>query len=337
MEHRTLGGTGIQVSAVALGTMMFGRWGNPDAAECTRIVDLALEGGINLIDTADLYDFGRSEEILGEALRGRRDDIVLATKFGNPMDDDPNHRGASRRWIRQSVENSLRRLQTDRIDLYQLHRPDPDTPLDETLDALDDLVRAGKVLAIGTSCFPAEMLVEAQWIADRRSLVAPRSEQPPYSILARGIERAVLPACRRHEVGVLVWAPLNGGWLTGKYRRGEAPPASSRAEREPDHFDHRGDWNAIKLDAVEKLEGIAGEAGITLTALALGFVLAHPAVSSALLGPRTPEQLADLLAIAGTRLDAETLAAIDALVPPGTDVNPADAGYSPPSLDRANW
>lgn len=327
----------MQVSALALGTMMFGAWGNPDEEQCARMVDLALDGGINLFDTADIYDDGRSEEILGAALRDRRDDVVLATKFGNPMGVDPNRRGGSRRWIRRAVEDSLRRLQTDRIDLFQMHRPDPTTPLDETLDALDDLVRAGKVLAIGTSCFPAEQLVEAQWIAESRSLVRPRSEQPPYSIMARGVERAVLPTCRRHDVGVLVWAPLNGGWLTGKYRRDQPPPVESRADRQPDHFDHRSDWRAVKLDIVEQLSEIAQSAGVSLTQLALGFVLAHPAVSSALIGPRTPEQLIDLLGAADTRLDSDVLAAIDAIVDPGTDINPADNGYSPPSLDRANW
>ena len=327
----------MQVSALALGTMMFGAWGNPDAEQCARMVDIALDGGINLFDTADIYDAGRSEEILGEALGHRRDEVILATKFGNPMGEDPNQRGGSRRWIRRAVEDSLRRLQTDRIDLFQMHRPDPATPFDETLDALDDLVRDGKVLAVGTSCFPAELLVEAQWIAASRSLVRPRTEQPPYSIMARGVERAVLPTCRRHEVGVLVWAPLNGGWLTGKYRRDQPPPSASRAERQPDHFDHRTDWRSVKLGLVEQLAAIAADAGVSLTALALGFVLAHPAVSSALIGPRTPEQLTDLLAAAEVRLAADVLAAIDAIVEPGTDVNPADSGYTPPTLDRANW
>lgn len=327
----------MQVSAIALGTMMFGAWGNPDAEQCARMVDLALDGGINLFDTADIYDAGRSEEILGEALGRRRDKVILATKFGNPMGEDPNRRGGSRRWIRRAVEDSLRRLQTDRIDLLQMHRPDPETPFDETLHALDDLVRDGKILAVGTSCFPAELLVEAQWIAESRSLVRPRAEQPPYSIMARGVERAVLPTCRRHEVGVLVWAPLNGGWLTGKYRRDQPPPSASRAERQPDHFDHRTDWRSVKLDLVEQLAAIADDAGVSLTALALGFVLAHPAVSAALIGPRTPEQLTDLLAVADVRLTPDVLAAIDAVVEPGTDVNPADSGYTPPTLDRANW
>jgi aryl-alcohol dehydrogenase (NADP+) len=210
-----------------------------------------------------------------------------------------------------------------------MHRPDPEVEFEETLGALDELVREGLVGAVGTSCFPSEQLVESQWIAERRGFVRPTSEQPPYSILCRGVERAVLPMCRRYDVGAIVWAPLNGGWLTGKYRRGEAPPAESRADREPDHFDHGSGWRETKLDLVEQLGKIAAEAGLSLTGLALGFALAHPAVGSVLIGPRTPEQLAGLLAVADVRLDAATLAAIDAIVAPGTDVNPADAGYTP--------
>lgn len=336
MEQRVLGSSGIEVGAVALGTMMFGAWGNPDRDECRRMVDMAIDAGVTLIDTADIYDFGVSEEILGEALQGRRDRVVLATKFGNPMDDDPLHRGGSRRWVRESVQNSLRRLRTDRIDLYQMHRPDPDAPLDETLGALTELVDEGIVRAVGTSTFPAEQLVEAQWIADRAGLVRPATEQPPYSILCRGVEQAVLPICRKYDVGALVWAPLNGGWLTGKYRRDLPPPAASRAAREPDHFDHAGGWRDAKLDLVDRLNVVAGEAGLTLTALALGFVVAHPAVSAVLLGPRTPDQLTDLLALADVRLDADTLAAIDAVVAPGTVINPADAGYTNHHLDIAH-
>jgi len=328
MEMRRLGSSGVEVSAFALGTMMFGAWGNPDRDECVRMVDMALDAGITLLDTADIYDFGVSEEIVGQAIRGRRDRVVLATKFGNAMDDDPAHRGGSRRWVRQAVTDSLRRLGVDHIDLYQMHRPDPDVPFDETLGALTDLVDDGLIGAIGTSTFPAEMIVEAQWTADRDGRIRPTSEQPPYSIFCRGVEQAVLPMCRKYDIGALVWAPLNGGWLTGKYRRDQPPPASSRAEREPDHFDHGGDWQAVKLDLVERLQVVADEAGVTLTGLALGFALAHPAVSAVLIGPRTPDQLADLLTLADVRLDADTLAAIDAIVPPGTTVNPSDAGYT---------
>jgi aryl-alcohol dehydrogenase (NADP+) len=332
MRTRVLGSSGIEVSQLALGTMMFGAWGNPDRAECRRMVDIALDAGITLFDCADIYDFGVSESILGEALRGRRDQTVIATKFGNAMDDDPAHRGGSRRWVREAVTNSLRRLDIDRIDLYQMHRPDPDVTFEETLAELDQLVQQGLVGAVGTSTFPAEQIVEAQWASERLGLVRPATEQPPYSILCRGVERAVFPVCRRYDVGALVWAPLNGGWLTGKYRRDQAPPPSSRADREPDHFDHAGDWRETKLDLVERLTAIADAAGLTLTALAIGFALAHPAVSSVLLGPRTPEQLTSLLADAQVELDADTLAAIDAVVPPGTDVNPGDAGYVNPDL-----
>jgi aryl-alcohol dehydrogenase (NADP+) len=335
MEQRRLGSSGIEVSAFALGTMMFGAWGNPDRDECVRMVDMALEAGITLLDTADIYDYGVSEEIVGEAIRGRRDRILLATKFGNPMDDDPAHRGGSRRWVRKAVTNSLRRLRVDHIDLYQMHRPDPDVPFDDTLGALTELVDEGLVGAIGTSTFPAEMIVEAQWAAERDGRARPTSEQPPYSILCRGAEQAVFPMCRKYDIGALVWAPLNGGWLTGKYRRDEAPPASSRAERTPDHFDLGGDWREAKFDAVDRLGAIAADAGVPLTGLALGFTLAHPAVSAVLIGPRTADQLADLLALADVRLDADTLAAIDAIVPPGTTVNPGDAGYTNHHLDPA--
>ena len=335
MELRRLGSSGIEVGAVGLGTMMFGAWGNTDRAQCRRMIDMALDAGVTLLDTADIYDFGVSESILGEALAGRRDRVVLATKFGNPIDGDPLHRGGSRRWVRESITGSLRRLQTDHVDLYQMHRPDPDVPFEETLGALTELVDDGLVRAIGTSCFPAERLVEAQWIAERRGFVRPATEQPPYSVFCRGVERAVFPTCREYDVGAIVWAPLNGGWLTGKYRRDRPPPPASRAEREPDHFDHAGNWRDVKLDLVDRLSAIAGAAGVTLTALALGFALAHPAVAAVLIGPRTPEQLADLLTHVDVRLAADTLVAIDALVLPGTDVNPADAGYDNPHLHQA--
>jgi aryl-alcohol dehydrogenase (NADP+) len=329
MEYRTLGRTGITVSRLGLGTMVLGAWGNTDHEACERIVHRALDAGVNLVDTADVYAFGESEEIVGRALAGRRDDVVLATKFHNPMGADPNRRGNSRRWIRAAVDDSLRRLRTDRIDLYQVHRPDPATDLAETVDALTDLVRAGKILAWGTSTFPAEEIVEACWVADRRGLLAPHTEQPPYSILARGIERDVLPTCARHGLGVLVWSPLAGGWLSGKYRRGEAAPADSRAATNPDHFDVD---NAAKYDATERLAVIAADAGLTPTQLALSWAVEHPAVTAALIGPRTESQLDDLLTAADTTLDAGVLDAIDAVVAPGVDLNPADRGYTPPGL-----
>lgn len=331
MERRILGRTGVGISKFGLGTMVLGAWGNTDHAACERIVHRALDAGINFVDTADVYAFGESEEIVGRALRdGRRDDVVLATKFHNPLGDgDANRRGNSRRWIVQAVDDSLRRLATDRIDLYQVHRPDPATDITETIDALTDLVRAGKVLAWGTSTFPAEELVEACWAAERRHVAGPHSEQPPYSILCRGIEHDVLPVCGRHEMGVVVWSPLSGGWLTGKYRRGEPAPAGSRAATNPDHFDG---GNEAKFDAVERLSTVAAEAGITLTQLALAWATEHPDVTSALIGPRTEEQLDDLLTAADVRLDADTLDAVDAIVAPGTDLNPADRGWTAPGL-----
>jgi aryl-alcohol dehydrogenase-like predicted oxidoreductase len=226
-------------------------------------------------------------------------------------------------------------LGTDWIDLYQAHRPDPDTDLDETIGALSDLVHEGKIRAFGTSTFPPELLVEAQWVAERRGHVRPSTEQPPYSILAREVEAAVLPTAQRYHLGVLVWAPLNGGWLTGKYRDGSAP-ATSRADREPDHFDFGGAAHERKMVVVEELAKLAGDTGLELVDLAHAFVLAHPAVTTAIIGPRTLDQLRGVLAGADATLSADVLDRIDELVPPGVDVNPADAGYVPPSLADPN-
>lgn len=333
MEYRTLGRTGIQVSPLCLGTMMFGAWGNTDHDECVRMVHRALDAGINFVDTADVYAAGESEQILGRALAGRRDDVVLATKFYNPMGEDPNRRGASRRWIVRAVEESLARLGTDYIDLYQVHHPDALTDIDETLGALTDLVRAGKVRAIGTSVFPAEALVEAQWVAQDRGRERFTTEQLSYSIFARHAEAAVLPVAERHRLGVLVWSPLNGGWLTGKYRRGLDTPADSRAATNADHFDYRSEAvRQHKLDLVESLDSIADQAGCSLIHLALGFVQSHRAVTSAIIGPRTMEQLDSQIGAAGLTLSADVLDAIDALVEPGTDINPRDVGYVPPAL-----
>lgn len=333
MEFRSLGRTGIQVSKLGLGTMVLGAWGNTDHASCARIVNTALDAGINFVDTADVYAAGESEEIVGAAIAGRRDDVVLATKFHNPMGEDPNQRGNSRRWINRAVEDSLRRLQTDRIDLFQVHRPDPATDISETIDALTDLVRAGKILSWGTSTFPAEDIVEACWVADRRRVAGPHTEQPPYSILCRGIERDVLPVCARRNIGVIVWSPLSGGWLTGKYRRGAAAPAGSRANVNPDHFDADND---AKFVAVEQLAAIAAAAGLSMTELSIAWAVEHPAVTSALIGPRTEEQLDELLRSAHVVLDADTLDAIDAVVAPGVDLNDADRGWTPPGLDVGN-
>lgn len=337
MHTRTLGRTGMKVSPLCLGAMMFGAWGNTDHDDCVRIVHTALDNGINFIDTADVYARGESETIVGKALKGRRDDVVLATKFHGAMGDDPNQQGNSRRWIIRACEDSLRRLQTDWIDLYQVHRPDTSTDVDETLGALSDLVRQGKVRAIGSSTFPAEEIVEAQWVAERRGRERFVCEQPPYSILARGVETAVLPTCERYGMGVIPWSPLNGGWLTGKYRKDTEVPADSRMARRlrPERFDLDKPGNAEKLDAVEELVKVAADAGVSLLHLALGFVLSHPAVSSAIIGPRTHEQLLDHLE-PPTRLDDGILDRIDEIVPPGTNLNPADAGFVAPAV-ASSW
>ncbi|HSV65282.1 MAG TPA: aldo/keto reductase [Mycobacteriales bacterium] len=334
MDYRVLGQTGVRVSPLCLGAMMYGAWGGQDYATSLPQIQRALEAGINFIDTADVYSDGQSEEIVGTALAqtGVRDRVVLATKAHAPMGDDPNQRGSSRRWILAEVENSLRRLGTDWIDLYQVHRPDPDTDIDETLGALTDLVRSGKVRYVGSSTFPAYQIVQAQWAAQRRGQERFVCEQPPYSLLVRGIEADVLPVCEQYGMGVITWSPLAGGWLSGRYRAGQEAPASRRAERLPDRYDLTLPGNQAKLAAVEQLAVLAKEAGLTLVELALGFVLSHRAVTSVIIGPRTPEQLEGQLGAADIRLDADLLDRIDAIVPPGTTLNPADAGWQPPSL-----
>ncbi|KII00434.1 aldo/keto reductase [Streptomonospora alba] len=334
MEYAPLGRTGVRVSPLTLGAMNFGSWGNSDHDDSVRIIHRALDAGINVIDTADVYSAGESEEIVGKALAGRRDDVVLATKAHAPMGTDPNMRGNSRRWLVREVENSLRRLNTDHIDLYQIHRPDPDCDVDETLGALTDLVRAGKIRYAGCSTFPAHQIVESHWVAERRGRERFVTEQPPYSILARGIETDVLPVARRYGMGVLPWSPLAGGWLSGKYRRG-AQVDSPRMARMPDRYDPSKPQNEAKLEAVEQLVSLAEDNGLTLIELALAFVLEHPAVSSAIIGPRTMEQLESQLGAGEVRLSAETLDRIDEIVPPGANLNPADAGWSPPELQAA--
>jgi aryl-alcohol dehydrogenase-like predicted oxidoreductase len=329
MKHRILGGTGISVSEFALGAMMFGAGGNPDHDESVRIIRTALDAGINLVDTADVYSGGESEEIVGKALQGRRDDVVLATKFGLPMGDDPNRAGASPRWIKQEVENSLRRLGTDHIDLYQLHRPDPATDIEETLSALTDLVQAGKVRAIGSSLFPAEQIVEAQWAAERNHYQRFRTEQPPYSILLRGVEADRLPTARAYEMGVLTFGPLASGWLSGR----ADPTTGHRAGgRGAPIFDMSVPANQVKLEAVQKLSALATEAGLTLPHLATAFVRSHPAVTSVLIGPRTLPHLEDLLAGVDVVLSPDILDAIDEIVPPGTNLNPRDVFFTNPAL-----
>ena len=335
MEHRPLGRTGVSVSKLCLGTMMFGAWGNPDHEESIRIIHAALDAGINFIDTADVYARGESEEIVGKALAGgRRDDVILATKFHGAMaDDDPNQQGSSRRWIVREVEHSLRRLGTDWIDLYQVHRPRTDTDIEETLGALSDLVHQGKVRYIGHSTFPASQIVEAQWVARERNLQRFVTEQPAYSILVRAIEADVLPTCARHGMGVISYSPLTGGWLSGRWRKDAGQQDSSRASRLPERFDLSQPANQRKLDAVEQLAQLADEAGITLIELAIAFVLDHPAITAAILGPRTMAQLLSQLPAADVVLDAAILDRIDQIVAPGTTVNPVDNSFQNPALD----
>ncbi len=333
MITRVLGRTGLQVSPLCLGAMMLGSWGNRDQEDCVRIVHAALDAGVNFVDTADVYSVGESEEIVGKALAGgRRDRVVLATKFHAPMGEGPNMAGNSRRWIFQEVEASLRRLGTDWIDLYQVHRPDPSCDLYETLGALSDLVHQGKVRYLGCSTFPPDMIVESQWVSDRRGLERFVCEQPPYSLLARAIEARLAPTCERFGMGVIAWSPLNGGWLGGRHRRDQPPVDHGRAARIPHRFDRSRVEVQRKLDAVEELTSIAEDAGLTLPHLALAFVLAHPAVTSAIIGPRTMEQLDGLLGAAEVNLESEVLDRIDAVVPPGVTLDPDDLGWTPPAL-----
>ncbi|WP_170323547.1 aldo/keto reductase [Cryptosporangium phraense] len=339
MRTQLLGRSGLHVTPLVLGTMMFGAWGNRDHDDCVRIIHAALDAGINTLDAADVYAFGETEEIVGKAIKGRRDDIVLATKFCEPVGPGPvNRSGGSRRWIVRAVEDSLRRLGTDYIDVYQMHRPDPDTDIDETLSALSDLVRSGKVRTIGSSNFPAGDLVEAQWVSDRRGHERFRSEQLSYSIFDRHAEYDALPVAERYGLGVLVWSPLNGGWLTGKYRPGSEPPEGSRAATNADHFDFRADdARAAKLARIEALEAIARDAKLTLIELALGFVIAHRAVTAAIIGPRTMEQLESQITAADVVLDHEILDRIDEVVAPGVNLHQTGAGDRPRALTESAY
>jgi aryl-alcohol dehydrogenase-like predicted oxidoreductase len=335
-----LGGTGIEVSSQCLGTMMFGQIGNPDHDACIRMIDVALEHGINFVDTADMYSEGESEEIVGKALRGRRDGIVLATKAHFQMGEGRNRSGNSRRWLVQAAEESLRRLQTDWIDLFQIHRPDPSTDIEETLSALSDLVRAGKIRTFGSSTFPADEIVDAYHVAERRGLGRFRSEQPPYSLLLRGIERSLLPTCQRLRMGVLTWSPLAWGFLSGRYRKGQPVDlVTGRPTIDASRFDPENPETASKYDAVEQLADLAASIDRTLPELALAFPPTHPAVTSVIIGPRTVEQLESALAAASTTLDDATLDRIDEIVPPGTDVYRNEGAWVPapltnPSLRR---
>jgi len=333
MDYRTLGTTGTKVSPLCLGAMMFGQIGNADHGDCIRIIHRALDAGINFIDTADVYSRGESEEIVGEALAGgKRENVVLATKVHGTMGDDPNQSGNSRRWIVKEVENSLRRLRTDYIDLYQIHRPEDDTSIDETLGALSDLVHAGKVRYIGSSTFPASQIVEAQWTARERGRERFVCEQPPYSLLVREIEKDVLPTCRRYGMGVIPWSPLAGGWLSGRYRKGADQPQSNRAAMMPGRYDLSNPANQRKLDAADALGALADEAGMTLIELALAFVIRHPAITAAIIGPRTMEHLESQLTAADVTLSDDVLDRIDEIVPPGVTVNPGDVFFDNPAL-----
>jgi aryl-alcohol dehydrogenase-like predicted oxidoreductase len=338
---RVLGRTGVRVSSLCLGGMNFGAWAVADHDESTRIIHAALDAGINFIDTADGYSQGESEEIIGKAVRDRRERVILATKFNTRMSDDPNEAGNSRRWIFREVENSLRRLGTDWIDLYQIHRPDYSTELEETIDALTDLVRAGKIRYFGSSTFSPHRVVEAHWIADRRNLGRLATEQPPYSLLVRKAEADLFPVTLRHGMGVLCWSPLAGGWLSGHFLgRLEDEARSKRAARMPFRFDMSLPVNQEKLKALEALMSLADEAGLAVPELAIAFVLQHPGVTSAIIGPRTVEQVTSLLGAAELVLDDELLDRIDEIVPPGTTINPLDDNHLPaegllePSLRR---
>lgn len=334
MELRPLGHTGVKVSPLCLGAMMFGAWGNADHENSIEIIHRALDAGINFIDTADVYSRGESEEIVGKALAGgKRDNVILATKVHGTMGEDPNEFGNSRRWIVREVENSLRRLKTDWIDLYQIHRPELDTDIDETLGALSDLVRAGKVRYIGSSTFPASRIVEAQWVARERGRERFVCEQPPYSILVREIEKEVLPTCQRHHMGVIPWSPLAGGWLSGRYRKDAELPTSRRSQMIPSRYDMSIPANQRKLEAADALGRLADETGITLIELALAFVIRHPAVTAAIIGPRTMEHLESQLTAADIELTDAVLDRIDEIVPPGVNVNPGDGGWANPALE----
>jgi aryl-alcohol dehydrogenase-like predicted oxidoreductase len=335
MDYRTLGHTGVQVSPLCLGAMMFGAWGNTDHEDSIRIIHAALDAGINFVDTADVYSRGESEEIVGKALVGRRENVVLASKFHGTMGDDPNQAGNSRRWIMREVEASLKRLQTDWIDLYQVHRWDPWTDHEETLGALSDLVTQGKVRYIGSSTYPAAQIVKAQWVARDRRLQRFVCEQPPYSILVRGIEADVLPTCKELGMGAIAWSPLAGGWLSGRWRKGAGELTSRRSAMIPQRYDLSLPANQAKLEAADALATVAEESGNSLIHIALAFVIRHPAVTAAIIGPRTMEQLESQLGAADTQLDASVLDRIDEIVAPGINVNPADGGWQNPALEPA--
>jgi aryl-alcohol dehydrogenase-like predicted oxidoreductase len=334
VEYEVLGATGIVVSRICLGTMLLGKWGILDRGDAVQMVHSALDAGVNFFDVADVYSGGQSEEILGEAIAGRRDEVVISTKYFGPMSDSPLDQGASRRWIMRAVEGSLRRLGTDYVDIYLQHRHDPSTALDETLGALSDLIHQGKVRVIGSSTFPADLLVEALWISERRGRERFMCEEPPYSILTRGVESDVLPLCQKYGMGVIPWGPLGGGFLTGAIRRGAKLPFVGNF-RDPRKYDLTHPDNQRKLDVVESLTALASESQLALSHLALAFVLEHPAVTSAIVGPARLEELMAILPGVSARLDEATLDRIDELVPPGVNLNRLDPQYINPGLEPA--
>ena len=332
-SSRILGRTGVRVTPLTLGAMNFG--GLQSEQESLRIIDAALDAGIRVVDTADVYGQGRSEEIVGTALRGRRDEVLLATKFHGQIGTDPLSAGNSRRWIVRAVEDSLRRLNTDYIDVYQAHRPDPETSLLETLQTLDGLIRSGKIRYYGTSVFSAHEQVEAHWLAERHGLIAPHTEQLPYSLLVRGVEREVLPVTRRYGVGVLSYGPLAAGWLSGGYRIGAPQPESKRADLIPGRFDVTAEANQRKLAAADALAALAEDNGLSFIDMAICVSLTVYGICSVIIGPRTSEHLEAYLKAATVTLDDAVLDRVDEIVAPGTQFHDRDTGRDTPSLQPA--
>lgn len=326
MDQRPLGETGIWVSELCLGAMMFGAMGNTDQNETVSIVHRALDAGINFFNTADGYSHGESEQVLGKALAGgRRGESVISVKTGLVLDGNNNHGGGSRRWLNQAVEGSLRRLNTDYIDVYELGVPDAATDLDETLGALTDLVRAGKIRSFGTSKQPPSRLVEARALAERRGHGFFRTEEVPYSMINRAVEYDLLPTCQRLGTGVLAFGALGGGWLSGRYQdTSAATGAGSPVRARLSNLDASDPANAAKLRAVQALGVLAQKAGLTLIQLATAFVLRHPGVSSAVIGPRKLDHIEGYLAVEGVRLSEDVLDEIDTIVAPGVSIDIAD-------------
>jgi len=316
MDYRQLGRSGVRVSPLCLGCWNFGE--PTDEATAIRLIHKALDAGINFLDTANMYNAGRSEEIVGKALAGKRDNVILATKAFGRVGQGPNDWGISRFHLMREVEKSLRRLATDWIDLYQMHRPDDTTPIDETLSALTDLVRQGKVRYLGLSTFPAWQIVESLWVSERYGYERFICEQPPYSIFDRKIEREVLPVCKRYGLGVIPWSPLEGGWLAGRYQRGQPAPQGSRAERHK--WDLASEKSLRRFDALDQLAPLAKECGHTLSQFALNWTLANPVITAPIIGPRTEEHLDDSLGALGWSIPQEILQKVDEIVPPGGEL-----------------